>query len=147
MDFDSSQIQEITEQGIFYIDNNGNKQFIDFAECFDQFLKWQLAAPVVTEWKWPSTEEVAARLTDEQKDNLKTLLDNGSYKEGRNAKNWAGYAVAYVLGLDKEDDGAKRESAAILGALMKEGEVIKSEERDPVRRDSATFIRSNRWAA
>jgi hypothetical protein len=47
---ESKQIQEITTQGIIYIDNEGNKQLIDFTDCFNTFLKWELSAPVVTEW-------------------------------------------------------------------------------------------------
>lgn len=104
-------------------------------------------APVVTEWKWPSSEEVASRLTDEQKEHIKTLLDNGSYKEGNRAKNWAGVAVGYALGLDMDEDGNRRKVTAILKALMQEGELIKSEEKDAVRRSLAVFIRSSRFQA
>lgn len=104
-------------------------------------------APVVTEWKWPTSEEVSGALTGEQKAHIKTLLDNGSYKEGARAKNWAGQAVAYALGLDLEEDTAKRRATTVLKAMMQEGELVKSEEKDPVRREQAVFIRSNDWAA
>lgn len=102
-------------------------------------------APVVTEWKWPSSEEVAALLTADERDHIVTLLDNGSYKEARNAKDWAGYAVAYALGLDKEDDGDKRKAGAVLKAMMDEGMLVKSEERDPVQRKNTSYIRSATW--
>ncbi|MEO8609217.1 MAG: hypothetical protein ABI690_15105 [Chloroflexota bacterium] len=45
---DSKQIQEITTQGIIYINDEGNKQFIDFTECLNTYLKWELSAPVTT---------------------------------------------------------------------------------------------------
>jgi hypothetical protein len=48
MSVDSKQIQEITTQGIIYTDNEGNKQFIDFTDCFNTFLKWTLSAPTTT---------------------------------------------------------------------------------------------------
>lgn len=99
-------------------------------------------APVVTEWKWPDSEEIAQGVTPEQLAHIKTIVDNADYKEGNRAKNWAGLAVAYALGIDVEDDGNKRRVAAILKALLKEGELRKSEERDEVRRETAVFIRS-----
>jgi hypothetical protein len=45
---DSKQIQEITAQGIVYTNDAGDKQFIDFTDCFNTFLKWELSAPVTT---------------------------------------------------------------------------------------------------
>jgi hypothetical protein len=45
---DSKQIHEITTQGIIYTDNEGNKQFIDFTDCFNTFLKRTLSAPTTT---------------------------------------------------------------------------------------------------
>ena len=48
---DSKQIQEITSKGLVYLDTDNNKKFIDFSECFNTFLKWEFAAPIVTEQK------------------------------------------------------------------------------------------------
>lgn len=109
------------------------------------FNQAQDFAPVVTEWKWPNSEEVAGGLSADEREHIVTLLDNGSYKEARNAKDWAGYAVAYALGLDKEDDGDKRKAGAVLKAMMDEGMLVLSEERDPVQRKNTKFIRSTTW--
>lgn len=100
-------------------------------------------AGVVTEWQWPGSEEIANGLTADQLAHIKTLVDNADYKEGPRAKNWVGLAVAYALGLDLEEDGTRKRAATILKALMKEGELVKSEEKDPVRRETAVFVRSN----
>ncbi len=40
-------------------------------------------APVVTEWHWPSSEEVAEGLTDEQKDAIRGAVNGGMYKRRR----------------------------------------------------------------
>lgn len=100
-------------------------------------------AGVVTEWRWPGSEEIVETVTDEQLEHIKTLVDNGSYKEGNRAKNWVGQAVAYALELDMEDEGNRKRVNMLVKALMKEGELVKSEEKDPVRRETAAFVRSN----
>jgi uncharacterized protein YjiS (DUF1127 family) len=99
-------------------------------------------APVVAEWRWPSAEEVANELTAEQVAHIRSLVDNGQYKESPRAKNWVGGAVAYALALDLEDESNRRRATTIVKALMKEGTLVKVEEHDPVRREMGTFIRS-----
>ena len=36
---DGKQIKDITPEGITYLDDNGNEQFIDFAVCYANFVK------------------------------------------------------------------------------------------------------------
>ena len=36
---DGKQIREVTPQGIVYLDHNGEEQFIDFAECYENYVK------------------------------------------------------------------------------------------------------------
>jgi len=100
-------------------------------------------APVVTEWKWPGSEEIVDGLTPEQKAQIRASLDNIDYKPAPNAKNWAGNAIAWVLGIDNEDRGARHRSAGILKAMLKEGELVEVRERDPISRKDAVFIRSS----
>lgn len=45
----SNQIQEITSEGIRYIDDDGTQRFIDFMECFNTWVKWERTAPVTTQ--------------------------------------------------------------------------------------------------
>lgn len=99
-------------------------------------------APVVTEWKWPGAEEIVGALTAEQAMHIKTLLDNSDYKPAANAKNWAGNAVAYALGIDTDDKGGRSRATGILRAMLKEGELVEVRERDPISRKEAAFIRS-----
>ncbi|MBY3543652.1 AAA family ATPase [Rhizobium laguerreae] len=99
-------------------------------------------APVVTEWRWPSSEEVVGEVTGEQMAQIRSLVDNGQYKESPRAKNWAGGAIAYALGLDLDDEGNRRKAASLFKAFLKEGALVRVEEHDPVRREMGTFIRS-----
>jgi len=48
---DSKQIQEITAEGILYTDNDNNKKFIAFEDCFNTFLKWEFSVPIITQKK------------------------------------------------------------------------------------------------
>lgn len=104
-------------------------------------------APVVTEWKWPGSEEIVNGLTPEQALHIRTLVDNGDYKPAANAKNWAGNAIAYALGIDNDDKGARSRSTGVLRAMLKEGELVEVRERDPISRKDAAFIRSSDYRA
>jgi len=102
-------------------------------------------APVVTEWKWPGSEDIVGSLTPEQALHIRTLLDNGDYKPAANAKNWAGNAVAYALGIDTDDKSARHRATGVLRALLKEGELVEVRERDPISRKDSAFIRSSEY--
>lgn len=99
-------------------------------------------APVVTEWRWPSSEEVADALTDAQKEAIRGAVNGGAYKQAPQAKEWVGLAVAYALGLDIDDDAQKKRASLITKALFKEGFLVKVEDRDPVQRKMTTFVRA-----
>jgi hypothetical protein len=47
---DSKQIIAITHDGLSFLDNHGNEQWIDFAECYQNYLRESLAPPV-ERWK------------------------------------------------------------------------------------------------
>ncbi|MDI6028324.1 bifunctional DNA primase/polymerase [Corticibacterium sp. UT-5YL-CI-8] len=99
-------------------------------------------APVVTEWRWPSAEEVAGNLSADQIEAIRVAVNNSDFKESPRAKNWVGLAVAYALGLDVEDDPQRKKAAVVVKALIKEGVLVKKEEKDPIRRESAVFVRA-----
>jgi hypothetical protein len=99
-------------------------------------------AGVVVEWQWPGSEDVVEAITADQKEHLCSLVDSSDYKEAPQAKNWAGYAVAFALGLDAEDPAQKKQAGSVFKALLKEGVLVKKSERDPITRKAATFIRS-----
>lgn len=98
-------------------------------------------AGVVTEWKWPNAEEVVGELDAEQIGNIKSTLAGGGYKAAAQGKPWAGEAIAYALGLDIEDKAAKRRVASLLKALIAEGVLTIVEERDPMSRMVAKFVK------
>lgn len=104
-------------------------------------------APVVVQWKWPGAEDIVADLTPDQIKMIKVRVDSSEYKEGHRAKNWVGGAIAFALGMDMEDDGTRRRVSAIYKALSKEGHLVKSEEKDPIRREVAVFVRSDEFRA
>lgn len=51
-------------------------------------------------------------------------------------------AAAYALGLDLEDAASKKKVGTIVTALFKEGALVEVEERDPIRREMAVFVRA-----
>ncbi|NRF12478.1 bifunctional DNA primase/polymerase [Agrobacterium pusense] len=99
-------------------------------------------APVVTEWQWPSAEEVAGELTEDQRASILAAVSASDYKKSPKAKNWVGGAVAYAVGLDLDDNTQRKRAASLVSALMREGALVEREERDPVRREMAVFVRA-----
>lgn len=99
-------------------------------------------APVVTEWQWPSAEDVAGDLTEDQRASILAAVSASDYKKSPKAKNWVGSAVAYAVGLDLDDNVQRRRASSLVTALMREGALVEREERDPVRRELAVFVRA-----
>ncbi|WP_367354204.1 bifunctional DNA primase/polymerase [Agrobacterium pusense] len=99
-------------------------------------------APVVTEWQWPSAEEVAGDLTEDQRASILAAVSASDYKKSPKAKNWVGSAVAYAVGLDLDDNVQRKRAASLVTVLMREGALVEREERDPVRRELAVFVRA-----
>ncbi|WP_421461254.1 bifunctional DNA primase/polymerase [Agrobacterium tumefaciens] len=99
-------------------------------------------APVVTEWHWPSAEEVAGDLTEDQRASILAAVSASDYKKSPKAKNWVGNAVAYAVGLDLDDNVQRKRASSLVTALMREGALVEREERDPVRRELAVFVRA-----
>ncbi len=99
-------------------------------------------APVVTEWHWPSAEEVAGDLTEDQRASILAAVSASDYKKSPKAKNWVGTAVAYAVGLDLDDNVQRKRASSLVTVLMREGALIEREERDPVRRELAVFVRA-----
>ncbi|MBO9108917.1 bifunctional DNA primase/polymerase [Agrobacterium sp. S2/73] len=99
-------------------------------------------APVVTEWHWPSAEDVAGDLTEDQRASILAAVSASDYKKSPKAKNWVGAAVAYAVGLDLDDNVQRKRASSLVTALMREGALVEREERDPVRRELAVFVRA-----
>lgn len=99
-------------------------------------------APVVTSWAWPTSEEVAETLTENERDAIRGVVNGGMYKPAPQAKDWVGRAVAYALQLDVDEETDKKRVGMITKALFAEGFLMKVEDRDPVQRRATTFVRA-----
>lgn len=99
-------------------------------------------AGVVTEWKWPSAEDVAAEITDAQFADVASLLGGTAYKLTANSKPWAGEAIAAVLGLDPDDKAVRKRCGVLLKAWVDDGRLTVVEERDPHTRHLGKFVRA-----
>lgn len=97
-------------------------------------------APVVTEWKWPSSEEVVSGVADEQRDRIVSLLAGQSYKLAPQGKPWAGEAVIAAFDMDADDKGSVRRAGAILKAMLAEGVLKIDERRDDKSRTMQKFV-------
>ncbi|AGB71061.1 MULTISPECIES: hypothetical protein [Rhizobium] len=99
-------------------------------------------APAVVSWSWPSAETIIDGVTKEQRAMICAAVNATDYKASPKAKNWVGQAVAYAVGLDIEDEASRKRAASIAKALLKEGVLVEREGRDPVRRETAMFVRA-----
>ena len=66
---------------------------------------------VVVQWKWPNPFD---GMTVADLDKVLVAIAAGDWKESSQAKNWAGVAVAEVLGLDLTDAAAKAKVKSLL---------------------------------
>lgn len=104
-------------------------------------MKPQDHAPVVSEWKWPTAEEVASRVTPEQRERIVSLLAGHAYKVARQAKEaWAGLAVMAAMDLDPDDKASAGVANGILRALLSEGVLRIDERRDERSRTMQKFV-------
>jgi hypothetical protein len=69
------QIREVTAQGVYYVDENNVEQFIDFAQCYQNYINERLS---------PETWE------NHKKVNLKTDADWNKYVERTNTYKTVG---------------------------------------------------------
>ena len=72
--------------------------------------------------------------SSEQIDAIKEAVAGGLDRESIQATQWAGKAVAKVLGLDIVDKGQKAQAKIMLAALVKAGHLKSVERPDPTGR-------------
>jgi len=82
------------------------------------------------------------KLAIEVSASILAAVSASDYKKSPKAKNWVGGAVAYAVGLDLDDNVQRKRAASLVTALMREGALVEREERDPVRRELAVFVRA-----
>lgn len=92
-------------------------------------------APVVTEWQWPSKEEVAEAVPEDVRRLAIVKFTNQNYRESAQSDEWAGYALAEAMGIHLETAKAmtpdKRKMKAILEAWISSGILAVVNEPDP----------------
>jgi hypothetical protein len=64
-------------------------------------------APVVTEWKWPSAEDIAAEVPTDNLDLIKARVRGSDYTLNYQSETWVGRLVADVLAVDLPSGKAK----------------------------------------
>ncbi|MBB4235062.1 bifunctional DNA primase/polymerase [Rhizobium esperanzae] len=103
-------------------------------------------APVVTEWKWPSAEEIAQEVAPEKLAAIKAVLDGQDWRASDQSNEWAGYAVARVLEMDADDKSDKRKIARLIDNWIKQGELVKHRLHEIKTRKLVPYIKSSNWA-
>ncbi|TIL91440.1 MAG: ATPase [Mesorhizobium sp.] len=92
-------------------------------------------AGVVTEWKWPSKDEIAEAVPEAVKADVLVKLANQSCRESDQSSDWAGYVLATALGIPIETGRAmtpeKRKVKTILDSWIENGILAVVNETDP----------------
>jgi hypothetical protein len=97
---------------------------------------------VVEPWQWP---DISAELEPEQIRAVQKRISEGEWREDVRAKQWAGHAVADVLGLDLSDKAARADIRKLLRTWLRDG-LLKVVRRQDVHREVRAFIEVGRWA-
>lgn len=92
-------------------------------------------APVVTEWHWPSKDDVAAQIPDAVRSQVLVRLTNQNYRHSEQSADWAGYVLAQAMDIHVETTRAmtpeKRRIKATLESWLTNGILVEVEEPDP----------------
>ena len=81
---DGSRIQEVTAQGLTYLDDRGEEQFIDFAACFQRWLGRSITPEVlknVKEWNHMTDAQVQEFIGDMNNETVVGGRDIYGYSE------------------------------------------------------------------
>jgi hypothetical protein len=100
---------------------------------------------VVIRWTPPDAFE---GLTADHLLRVQRHIDGGAWKESVQAKDWVGYAVADVLGLDasKGDHSDRKRISRLIRTWVNNGALIVVNRRDPVKREDKPFVEVGQWA-
>ena len=92
-------------------------------------------AGVVTEWRWPSKDEIAAQVPPDVRRLVLVRLESQNCRESCQSSDWAGYVLADAMGIHVETTKAmtadKRKVKAILDAWIANGILAVVDEDDP----------------
>lgn len=85
---------------------------------------------VVTAWKLPG---VFAGVTVDDLPKVQAAIDAGAWAKNAGANDWAGKAIAKALGIDLDEDGAKKRVTKLLRAWLKSKALVEEDRPDPKR--------------
>lgn len=92
---------------------------------------------VVTEWKWPSKDELAEAVPVDAKYEVLIKLANQNCRESPQSADWAGYVLAAAMGVHLETGKAmtaeKRKMKSVLDSWIENGILAVVTEPDPQR--------------
>ena len=102
---------------------------------------------VVTEWKWPSKDEIAEAVPADVKQMVLVKLENQNYRESDQSSDWAGYVLASAMGVDieagKKMTADKRKIKAVLDSWISNGILTVVKEPDPKHLDrTISYVRA-----
>lgn len=108
--------------------------------------KGQDYAPVVTEWKWPTKDDIAESVDGDVRRQVLVTLANQNHRKSDQSSEWAGYVLASALGIHVETTKAmtadKKRVKAILEAWIATGILSIVSEPDPKHLDrKIEFVR------
>ncbi len=100
---------------------------------------------VVIRWTPPDAFE---GLTADHLLRVQRHIDGGSWKENVQAKDWVGYAIADVLGMDaaKGDHTDRKRIGRLVRTWVNNGALKVAVRRDPDKRELKTFVEVGNWA-
>jgi hypothetical protein len=91
---------------------------------------------VVERWTPP---EISARFGDDTRAKIQAEIASGEWRAHPAAKDWAGYAIAKIIGGDVSAPAGKKQIAALLKDMIAKGE-LRSEQRPDASRHMRDFI-------
>jgi hypothetical protein len=86
---------------------------------------------VVAQWIPPTAQSIVGALEPKQIEAIRAKVSSGMDRADSRAKNWAGVAVAEVLGLDLTNEAQKSKASATIKALAKAGHFKPEDRKDP----------------
>ena len=91
---------------------------------------------VVERWRPP---EISMTFGDDVRANIQAEIASGGWRTHPTAKDWAGYAVAKIIGADISSSAGKKQVTALLRDMIAKGE-LRSEQRLDTSRHTRDFI-------
>lgn len=97
---------------------------------------------VACPWKWPDAFD-GVSVKDLYR--VQMMVDKGNYRENVQARDWAGYAVAEVMGLDAGDPTSKARIKALLRGWKATESLVVEMRVDPKKREEKPFLAVGKW--